>query len=126
MLRVIVACIAIAALASPSFAEPQHTTALPEIRIGGDAPTGIKHESCVEVEIGSSRAFNCLNEKLKKQVDGVNPSLNTPPLDAHSPDIRIGVVNMPGVQQQYGKNFGVSVIPFRPAPPVFTPLGGHR
>jgi hypothetical protein len=78
----------------------------------------------VEVEIGGSKAFNCLNEKLKQQVDRVNPSLNTPPIDARSPDIRVGVVNIPAVQQQYGKNFGVSVVPFRPAPPVFSaPLG---
>lgn len=130
MLRAIVACIAAVALVSPSIAEPQRPSAepqptpLPEIRIGGDAPTNLTHQSCVEVEIGGSKAFNCLNEKLKQQVDRVNPSLNTPPIDARSPDIRVGVVNIPAVQQQYGKNFGVSVVPFRPAPPVFSaPLG---
>jgi hypothetical protein len=29
-----------------------------------------------------------------------------------------GVVNMPAVKQQYGQNFGVSVIPYRPPLPV--------
>ncbi len=130
MLRAIVACIAVVALVSPSIAEPQrpsaepHPTPLPEIRIGGDAPT--KHQSCVEVEIGGSRAFNCLNDKLKQQVDRVNPSLNTPPIDARSPDIRVGVVNIPAVQQQYGKNFGVSVVPYRPSVVYAPPLGGRR
>jgi hypothetical protein len=82
-------------------------------------------ERCVEVEIGSSRALNCLNQKLKREVDRVNPSLNLPPIDAKSSDLKVGTVNIPGVQQQYGRNFGVSAFPYRPAPPVFTsPL--HR
>jgi hypothetical protein len=35
-----------------------------------------------------------------------------------------GCAGFLGVQQQYGRNFGVSVVPFRPAPPVFSsPLG---
>ena len=47
---------------------------------------------------------------LKRKVDEVNPTINTPPLDARSPDTRIGVINVPGAQQQYGKNFGNSAI----------------
>jgi hypothetical protein len=40
---------------------------------------------------------------------------------------KTGVVNIPGVQQQYGKNFGNSVIPYRPSSPVFSaPLGPRR
>lgn len=73
------------------------------------------------------RALEQLNEQLKRKVDETNPVLNTPPLDARSPDIKTGVVNIPAVKQQYGKNFGNSVIPYRPPPPVFTPpLGSHR
>ncbi|MBV8513148.1 MAG: hypothetical protein JOZ94_27470 [Xanthobacteraceae bacterium] len=67
-----------------------------------------------------------MNRELKRRVDQVNPTFNTPPLDAASPDPRIGVVNIPGVQQQYGKNFGHSAFPYRPPPPVFTPPLGHR
>lgn len=46
-------------------------------------------------------------------------------IDARSSDLKKGVVNLPAVQQQYGKNFGRSVIPYRPGPPpVYTsPLG---
>jgi hypothetical protein len=89
------------------------------------APAGT--DKCAEVEIGSSRAMDCLNQKLKREVDRVNPTMNLPPVDARSPDTKIGVVNIPGVQQQYGKNFGVSAVPFRPAPPTFSsPLAPHR
>jgi hypothetical protein len=75
---------------------------------------------------GDGKAFEQLNRDLKRKVDEVNPSINSPPLNAASPDTKIGVVNIPGVQQQYGKNFGQSAVPFRPPPPVFVaPLGRH-
>jgi len=90
------------------------------IIIGGAPPPPPTFERCVEVEIGTDRAFGCLNQQLRREVDRVNPSLNTPPLDARSPDVRVGTVNEIAVRQQYGSNFGRSVFPFRPPPPVFT------
>lgn len=125
MRRTIVVTLVTAGLGIPAIAE-QRSIQLPEIVIGGDAPGGGRSENCVEVEIGNSRAYNCLNQKLKKEVDRVNPSVNMPPVDARSPDIRVGVVNIPAVQQQYGKNFGVSVMPYRPALPTFSPPLGRR
>jgi len=80
---------------------------------GGPNPTA--RESCVEVEIAGEKSFSCLNQQMKREVERVNPALNIAPLDARSPDTRIGIVNVPAVRQQYGKNFGTSVIPFRPA-----------
>jgi hypothetical protein len=78
------------------------------------------------VQIGSSRAFDCLNRKLREQADRVNPSMPAAPLDASSPDLKVGTVNIPAVQQQYGKNFGVSVMPYRPPPPIYNvPMGRH-
>jgi hypothetical protein len=113
----------VASLASPASAE-ERVMVLPEIVIGGGAGTA---DRCVEVEIGSSRSMDCLNQKLRREVDRVNPTMNLPPVDARSPDTKIGIVNIPGVQQQYGRNFGVSAVPHRPAPPVFNvPLGPHR
>lgn len=117
-MRIFIYTTLLIALCGPAVAE-QRPIALPEILIGGNAATQVNSEKCVEVEIGSSRAFNCLNQKLRRQVDRVNPTLNTPPIDARSSDIRVGIVNVPAVQQQYGQNYGVSVIPYRPAPPVF-------
>jgi hypothetical protein len=124
----------------------QEPTSQPGIIIGGSPPAnaghqpgsirtsrggeGPKFERCVDVTIGDEKAFGCMNEKLKGEVDRVNPPiLNIPPIDARSPDLKVGVVNVPAVQQQYGKNFGVSAFPYRPPPPVFvSPTGpaSHR
>jgi hypothetical protein len=82
-------------------------------------------DRCAEGEAGS-KAMDCLNQKLKQQVDRVNPSMNAPPLDAKSPDTKIGVVNIPGVKQQYGKNFGVSAVPYRPPPLNYGTSITHR
>jgi hypothetical protein len=93
------------------------------IVIGGKAsppPLTVGVGRCVDVEIDGSRAFHCLNEELRRQVDKVAPVLNTPPIDARSPDPQTGVINLPGVREQYGKNFGVSAFPYRPPPPTFT------
>ncbi|WP_249733714.1 hypothetical protein [Bradyrhizobium sp. sGM-13] len=150
MRLIMLSLVAAVGLVSPGLAE-ERVTVLPEIVIGGGAanalvkPEGrvtvrpevvigggagnapVKPERCVEVETGSSRAMDCLNQKLKREVDRVNPVMNLPPIDARSPDIKTGVVNIPAVQQQYGRNFGVSVVPYRPAPPVFSAPGGlHR
>jgi hypothetical protein len=94
---------------------------------GGGSKPPQRVERCVEVQIGNEKSgFNCLNDELRQKVDRVNPQANIPPLDAKSQDIKVGVVNVPGVQQQYGSNFGKSVIPFRPAPPVYvSPLARH-
>jgi len=86
-------------------------------RSGGAAAgrDGGRFERCVDVIIGSETSFGCLNERLKQQVNRVNPPVtNTPPIDAKSQDVKVGVVNVPAVQEQFGKNFGVSAFPFRP------------
>ncbi|WP_298368227.1 hypothetical protein [uncultured Bradyrhizobium sp.] len=70
---------------------------------------------------GDAASLGCINERLKKQVDQVNPPVtNTPPIDAKSQDLKVGVVNVPAVQQQYGRNFGVSAFPYRPPAPVYS------
>jgi hypothetical protein len=131
--------LAVLTLVSPVIAQ-EHPTALPEIVIGSPPSAHVKPggtgnssakpdrvgnssgkpDGCADAEVGSSRAMDCLNQKLKSKVDSVNPVANVPPLDAASPDTKVGVVNIPGVKEQYGKNFGVSAVPFRPAPPVFS------
>jgi hypothetical protein len=110
----------------------QERTTLPEITIGPPTPKSVDHRGTdgkggADVKNGDDHSFADLNQLLKRKVDQVNPIGNNPPLDATSPDTKIGIVNIPGVQQQYGKNFGNSVIPYRPAPPVFSsPLGARR
>jgi hypothetical protein len=123
MRRVVSLFLVTVCLVSQGVAE-ERVNVLPEIVIGGPAPeivvggskpgsadssrASVSLDRCVEVEIGSSRSMDCLNQRLKKEVDKVNPSMNLPPIDAKSQDIKVGVVNVPGVRQQYGRNFGVS------------------
>jgi hypothetical protein len=122
-MRLIMLSLVAAGLVAPASAE-ERVMVLPQIVIGGGAGNA---DRCVEVEIGASRSMDCLNQKLRREVDRVNPTMNLPPIDARSPDTKVGVVNIPGVQQQYGRNFGVSVVPYRPAPPVYgAPLGPRR
>ncbi|WP_415914711.1 hypothetical protein [Rhodopseudomonas palustris] len=123
----ILAMIAVAVLAvMPARADAQ--TLLPQITVRPPSPKNTDPKgSGVDIKGGDSSPFGRLNDQLKRKVDETNPIGNTPPLDARSPDTKTGVVNIPGVQQQYGKNFGHSVIPYRPPPPVYTPpLGPQR
>ncbi|WP_407178620.1 hypothetical protein [Bradyrhizobium sp. STM 3562] len=142
MRDIVVLAIAFLALAvAPVQAEER--TPLPEIIIGAPAhaddnankqpaargaSSGTateKLERCVDVVIGGEKSFGCMNEKLKREVDRVNPPvLNVPPIDARSSDLKVGTLNVPAVQQQYGRNFGVSAFPYRPPPPVYVaPVG---
>jgi hypothetical protein len=111
--------------AAPVVAQaPDRNTSPPERRetiIGGNPPSAPTFERCVDVEIGGDNAFGCLNQKLKREVDRTNPSINLPPIDARSPDERVGNVNEAAVRQQYGSNFGRSAFPFRPPAPTFVP-----
>jgi hypothetical protein len=91
----------------------------PTTIVGGQQTSAPIIERCVEVEIGKDSAFGCLNQKLKREVDRVNPLMNLPPIDARSPDVRVGNVNEAAVRQQYGSNYGRSAIPFRPPVPTF-------
>ncbi len=99
---------------------------LPQIEVGAQRLTPANSGNCAKAPAGSSQSLNCLNQKLKQQVDQVNPPAVDAPLNAGSGDTKIGIVNLPAVQQQYGKNYGHSVIPFRPPPPTFaSPLSRH-
>jgi hypothetical protein len=112
-------------MAAPVVAQSPDSGAAPsaerrETIIGGTPAPAPTFERCVDVEIGGDRALGCLNQRLKREVDRVNPSLNLPPLDARSSDVRVGNVNEAAVRQQYGSNYGRSAIPYRPPAPIFT------
>ena len=91
----------------------------PETIIGGGQPPAPTFERCVDVQIGGDNALGCLNQKLKREVERTNPSINLPPLDARSPDVRVGNVNEAAVREQYGSNYGRSVYPYRPQAPTY-------
>jgi hypothetical protein len=100
---------------------------LPQVEVPGKKVPPQNSESCgTAASGGSSQSLNCLNQQLKQKVDEVNPASVGAPLNAASPDTKIGIQNLPAVQQQFGPNYGRSVVPYRPAAPVYgTPLGGH-
>ena len=109
-----------------NLAHAENGVVLPEIIVAAPAPATAGHQRCVDVTVGNDRSFGCLNEKMKQQVDKVSPVMNVEPIDAKSSDTKTGVVSIPGVQQQYGQNFGRSVVPYRPPPLVYTsPTGRH-
>jgi hypothetical protein len=109
----------------PVSVDPQRNNLPPALGIG---PQGSGNNSVAAGNSGNAnRSYDDLNRRLKGEVDRVNPPItNQPPIDAQSPDIRVGVINIPAVQQQYGQNFGISARPYRPAPLVYSaPLGRH-
>ena len=130
-MRIMIFALAMGVLAAMPV-RAQDRTLLPEITVTPPAPKDTDHKGTddkggADKKNSDDHSFNDLNQQLKRKVDEVNPIGNNPPLDAGSPDIKTGVVSIPGVQQQYGKNFGNSATPFRPATPVFSsPLGGRR
>ena len=85
----------------------------------GGQPPAAASETCVEVEIGGEKSskLDCINQQLKQQVDRQQPVGNVPPLDAASPAVKLHGFNETALQQQYGKNLGKSVVPFRPTKP---------
>ena len=113
--------VAMVATATPAHAEDRLN--LPEITIMGSPP--LPEPSQKPCTDPTDHSMGCLNQQMKRQVDQVNPSLTVAPIDAKSPDLKVGVVNIPGVQQQYGQNFGKSAVPFRPPPPIYNSIGRH-
>jgi hypothetical protein len=106
---------------------------LPQITIGGHqgttgpAPEGNGSGQCGTPQAGSDQSFACLNQRLQSQVNAVNPTNPGAPIDASSSDLKVGTVNMSAVKQQYGRNFGVSAVPYRPAMTFgAAPMGGRH
>lgn len=104
----------------------QSSGQLPQVEVPGQRRSPAASEGCNKAPSGSSQNLNCLNQQLKQQVDQINPPSIEAPLNAGSSDTKIGIVNLPAVQQQYGKNYGRSIYPYRPPAPVYgAPLGRH-
>lgn len=130
------ACIAVL-VAAPATAQTAAPTAVPGDSsspppahegtiIGGNPPSPSTLERCVDVEIGGANAFSCLNQRLKRDVERTNPSFNMPPLDARSPDVRVGNANEAAIREQYGSNYGRSAVPYRPPPQIYVPPPPHH
>lgn len=116
LLATCLALIVVTPVAAQRAGESRLPSAPPQqgVMIGGTPPQSQTFERCVDVQVGGENAFGCLNEKLKREVNRVNPSVNVPPLDARSSDIRVGNVNEAAIREQYGSNYGKSAFPYRP------------
>ena len=79
-------------------------------------------QTCVQVQIAGQKPspYDCLNQQLQQQVQGVSPTQPQVPLSANSQSNQVGTFNQQGVAEQYGSNFGKSAIPQRPPVPVFS------
>lgn len=109
MRRRTVLLLAVFPLVSPCAAQQEKHDLPPMTVEGGQSP-----DNCVDVQIGDTKTYDCLNGKLKSKSDSVVPLPNIPPISTGSSDIKKGIVNVPAVRQQYGPNFGKSAVPYRP------------
>ena len=77
--------------------------------------------ACVQVQVAGqgSSAFNCLNQQLQQDVQGVSSAQAKLPTSATSPSNQLGTFNEQSLREQYGQNFGKSAMPYRPPPPSF-------
>lgn len=83
--------------------------------LGGSAQAGQRRPpNCIEIEINDVRTFDCLNEKLETESARIPKVPNIPPFDVRSKDVHLGIVNQSALRQQFGKNYGVSIYPYRP------------
>jgi hypothetical protein len=88
---------------------------------GNSASAPDANKTCVQVQVKGQKpsGYNCLNQELQQQALGANPPTPQIPSGASSPSNAIGTFNEQSLREQYGQNFGKSVIPYRPPPPVF-------
>ena len=92
------------------------------VYLGGASAPPPAAKTCVQVQIAGQQPsiYNCLNQQLRAQAQGAVPGgVPAPPLGAGSPGNAVGTFNEQGVKEQYGQNFGKSVLPYRPPAPVF-------
>jgi hypothetical protein len=110
--------VTVAALGLAFPAAAQAPDMLPEIVIGGEKPDAPDARDCAKGEKSAPGKgdYHCLNQGLKRETEQKVPQPNIPPIGTHSSDISRGLVNIPAVKQQYGTNYGVSVIPRAPPP----------
>ncbi len=83
------------------------------------------HQTCVDVQVGSAKSYDCLNQQLQGAAHRTPrfSSDNDAPYGAASPGNVTGQFNEGATRNRLGANFGKSVTPQRPvqnfAPPRF-------
>jgi hypothetical protein len=86
-------------------------------------PARADGQTCVQVTLNGQKppAYNCLNQQMQSLALGAQAAPPALPVTANAPSNQVGTFNQQGIAEQYGQNFGKSVIPYRPPAPV---MGG--
>ncbi|WP_170935486.1 hypothetical protein [Sphingopyxis indica] len=98
------------------------------VRIGGDTTP----QPCVQVDVGGYRAghLDCASQRLEAAARiaqaQARSAIETPVIDATSPDVQTGVANQTATRLRMGNALGNSVHPQRPNRPAPMPRGGFR
>ncbi|WP_235510293.1 hypothetical protein [Burkholderia sp. lig30] len=90
----------------------------------GAQPGSATKPVCVDVEVDGKRAlsYDCLNAKLQPSVQPGSGASQPASRDrANEPSNRVGTFNLSTEKNRFGKNWGKSVNPQRPAAPVAVP-----
>lgn len=100
---------ALAISASPAFADP----------VAPPSSPGDGGRTCVEVEIAGERTpdYACLSDALRGAVAATRPVASLPTVGRQPGPNAVGLITPTEVRQQYGPNFGTSVVPYRPVAP---------
>jgi hypothetical protein len=75
-------------------------------------------DTCVDVRVGTERAYDCLNQALARSVPQ-RPTPAVPPVTASSSAPATGLFNESATRERLGTNFGHSAQPQRPPPGVY-------
>lgn len=98
------------------------------VRIGGETAP----QPCVQVDVGGYRAghLDCASQRLEAAARiaqaQARSAIETPVIDATSPDVQTGVANQAATRLRMGNALGNSVHPQRPNRPAPMPRGGFR
>ena len=76
-------------------------------------------QSCVDVQIGVQRFYDCLNRRLRQSVPSPPVQANDTANPAGISAPAAGTYNHAATQQRLGTAFGHSVVPQRPPPPIY-------
>lgn len=76
-------------------------------------------QTCVEAQVGTERAYSCVNEGLARLAQQAHGPLATTTLRADSPAPAVGTFDRAATAERMGDTFGHSVVSQRPPPPMF-------
>ncbi len=89
----------------------------------GPAGAQTAQQTCVDVKVGTSQSYACLNQRLGAVARQAHEAVqDDAPYSAASPSNVTGQFNQDATRERLGSNFGRSVTPQRPAPATPAPF----